>query len=66
MKEDITQKLKDEHQLILRMLVLLEKNAQATAEGRFSDYRFYLDGVDFIRNFLSLPYRAYRKLPVFA
>ena len=51
MKEDITQKLKDEHQLILRMLALLEKNALATEKGSFSDYRFYLDGVDFIRNF---------------
>ncbi|UFS71199.1 hemerythrin domain-containing protein [Geomonas sp. RF6] len=51
MKEDITQRLKDEHQLILRMLALLEKNANLTAAGKFSDYRFYLDGVDFIRNF---------------
>jgi hemerythrin-like domain-containing protein len=51
MKRDITQKLKDEHQLILRMLTLLERNAQATARGEFSDYRFYLDGVDFIRNY---------------
>jgi hemerythrin-like domain-containing protein len=51
MKEDITQRLKDEHQLILRMLALLEKNALASEEGSFSDYRFYLDGVDFIRNY---------------
>ena len=51
MKRDITQKLKDEHQLILRMLALLEKQALLTAEGSFRDYRFYLDGVDFIRNY---------------
>ena len=51
MKRDITQKLKDEHRLILRMLSLLEKKAQLTSEGSFRDYRFYLDGVDFIRNF---------------
>jgi hemerythrin-like domain-containing protein len=51
MKRDITQKLKDEHQLILRMLALLEKKALLTAEGSFHDYRFYLDGVDFIRNY---------------
>lgn len=51
MKQDITQRLKDEHQLILRMLALLEKNARKTEEGTFTDYRFYLDGVDFIRNY---------------
>jgi hemerythrin-like domain-containing protein len=51
MKTDITQRLKDEHQLILRMLALLEKNALLTEEGSFHDYRFYLDGVDFIRNY---------------
>jgi hemerythrin-like domain-containing protein len=51
MKQDITQRLKDEHQLILRMLALLEKNATLTEEGSFHDYRFYLDGVDFIRNY---------------
>jgi hemerythrin-like domain-containing protein len=51
MKQDITQRLKDEHQLILRMLTLLEKNARLTEEGSFHDYRFYLDGVDFIRNY---------------
>ncbi|HJV36835.1 hemerythrin domain-containing protein [Geomonas sp.] len=51
MKRDITQRLKDEHQLILRMLALLEENARLTEEGSFRDYRFYLDGVDFIRNY---------------
>jgi len=51
MKQDITQKLKDEHQLILRMLALLEQAANRTEAGSFRDYRFYLDGVDFIRNF---------------
>lgn len=51
MKQDITQRLKDEHQLILRMLALLEKNAQLTEQGSFTDYQFYLDGVDFIRNY---------------
>jgi hemerythrin-like domain-containing protein len=51
MKRDITQRLKDEHQLILRMLALLEKNARLTEEGSFHEYRFYLDGVDFIRNY---------------
>lgn len=51
MKRDITQRLKDEHQLILRMLALLEENAGRTEAGTFRDYQFYLDGVDFIRNY---------------
>lgn len=51
MKRDITQRLKQEHQLILRMLMLLERNTELTAAGSFRDYRFYLDGVDFIRNY---------------
>jgi hemerythrin-like domain-containing protein len=51
MKRDITQALVHEHKLILRMLAVLEKNAELTAQGRFRDYRFYLDAVDFIRNY---------------
>lgn len=51
MKRDVTQRLKDEHQLILRMLALLEKKAELTADGLFRDYSFYLEAVDFIRNF---------------
>lgn len=51
MKQDITQRLKDEHRLILRMLALLERNARRTEEGTFKNYQFYLDGVDFIRNY---------------
>lgn len=51
MKRDITQTLVREHRLILRMLAVLERNALATSAGTFSDYLFYLDGVDFIRNY---------------
>ena len=51
MKRDITRTLVREHRLILRMLAVLERNALATSAGTFSDYRFYLDGVDFIRNY---------------
>ena len=51
MRQDVTQRLKEEHQLILRMLALLERNAALTEQGSFNDYQFYLDGVDFIRNF---------------
>lgn len=51
MKTDITQTLVDEHRLILRMISLLEHNAPRTAQGAYSNWQFYLDGVDFIRNF---------------
>lgn len=51
MKTDITQALVAEHRLILRMITLLERNAVRTAAGTYSNWRFYLDGVDFIRNY---------------
>lgn len=51
MKADITLVLMDEHQLILRMIDLLERNAARTAEGSYRNWQFYLDGVDFIRSF---------------
>jgi|GEM_PF-4067445 len=66
MKRDITRALVDEHRLILRMLALLERNTPLTAAGRYTNYQFYRDAVDFIRNYLLVPYRAYRKPPVFA
>lgn len=50
-KKDITQALVTEHRLILRMITLLERNAPRTADGTYSNWQFYLDGVDFIRNF---------------
>ncbi|RII25580.1 MAG: cation-binding protein [Geobacter sp.] len=50
-KRDITTALVDEHRLILRMLTILERNASLTGEGAYTDYRFYLDAVDFIRNY---------------
>lgn len=51
MKTDITQKLVEEHRLILRMIALLEKNAPLTAEGTYGNWQFYLDGIDFIRQY---------------
>ncbi|MFZ2947887.1 MAG: hemerythrin domain-containing protein [Desulfuromonadaceae bacterium] len=50
-KKDITRALVDEHRLILRMITLLERNAARTADGSYSNWKFYLDGVDFIRNY---------------
>lgn len=51
MRRDITAALVNEHRLILRMIALLERNALLTSEGRYSSWQFYLDGVDFIRNY---------------
>jgi hemerythrin-like domain-containing protein len=51
MAKDITSTLVHEHKLILRMLDLVEKRAPLTGSGEYADYRFYLDGVDFIRNY---------------
>ncbi|MDD2582265.1 MAG: hemerythrin domain-containing protein [Desulfuromonadaceae bacterium] len=51
MKTDITSVLVEEHKLILRMIGLLEKNAPETAAGSYLNWQFYLDGVDFIRNY---------------
>jgi hemerythrin-like domain-containing protein len=51
MKKDITNALVEEHRLIKRMLALIERFAPRTADGTFTDWQFYLDGVDFIRNY---------------
>ena len=51
MKTDITHLLVEEHKLILRMISLLEKNAPLTAQGAYLNWQFYLEGVDFIRNY---------------
>ena len=51
MKTDITQTLIDEHRMILRVIALLEKNAPKTAEGNYLNWQFYLDGIDFIRQY---------------
>ena len=51
MKTDITKALVDEHRLILRMIALLERNAPKTAEGSYLNWQFYLDGIDFIRQY---------------
>ncbi|MCM2358706.1 MAG: hemerythrin domain-containing protein [Geobacteraceae bacterium] len=51
MKLDITGALVHEHRLILRMLAVLEQRAELTARGEYDNYRFYLEAVDFIRNY---------------
>ena len=51
MAENVTQVMKDEHQLILRMITLVEKNTALLEAGQFRNWQFYLDAVDFIRNY---------------
>ncbi len=51
MKTDVTQVMVAEHQLILRMIALVEKNTERTLQGRFRNWQFFLDAVDFIRNY---------------
>lgn len=51
MKTDVTRIMRDEHQLILRMIALVEQNSAFLEQGSFRDWRFFLDAVDFIRNF---------------
>ncbi|MDO3378913.1 hemerythrin domain-containing protein [Geoalkalibacter halelectricus] len=48
---DVTQVMVEEHKLILRMIALLENNVEKMEAGRFRDWRFFLDAVDFIRNY---------------
>lgn len=58
MKTDITQVMVEEHRLILRMIGLLEKNARETAAGRYRNWQFYLDGIDFIRTYADRYHHA--------
>lgn len=51
MKTDVTQVMVDEHQLILRMIALVEQNTALLEQGKFRHWQFYLDAVDFIRNY---------------
>jgi hemerythrin-like domain-containing protein len=51
MKTDVTKVMVDEHQLILRMIALVEQNTALLEQGRFRNWQFYLDAVDFIRNY---------------
>jgi len=50
-KSDVTAVMVEEHRLILRMIALVERNAARLEAGSFRDWRFFLDAVDFIRNY---------------
>jgi len=51
MKANVTQVMSEEHQLILRMISLVEKNTALMEQGKFRNWQFFLDAVDFIRNY---------------
>lgn len=51
-KTNVTAVMVEEHQLILRMIALVEKSATLAEAGKFSDWNFILDGaVPFIREY---------------
>jgi len=66
MKADITRALVEEHRLILRMITLLERNAHRTAAGDYTNWQFYLDGVDFIRTYADRFHHAKEEDVLFA
>ena len=51
MRTNVTKVMVDEHKLILRMIALVEKNTELLEQGKFRNWQFYLDAVDFIRNY---------------
>ncbi len=51
MKTNVTRVMTEEHQLILRMISLVEKNTTLMEQGQFRNWQFFLDAVDFIRNY---------------
>ena len=66
MKSNVTQVLMDEHQLILRMIALVEQKVAALEQGRFDNWQFFLDGVDFIRNYADRFHHAKEEDVLFA
>jgi hemerythrin-like domain-containing protein len=51
MKTNVTRVMTEEHQLILRMISLVEQNTALMEQGQFRNWQFFLDAVDFIRNY---------------
>jgi hemerythrin-like domain-containing protein len=65
MKTNVTLVLVEEHQLILRMIALVEQNAARMEQGRFRDWQFFLDAVDFIRNYADRYHHAKEEAVLF-
>ena len=66
MKTDVTQVMVEEHKLILRMIGLVERNTALMEAGRFRDWQFFLDAVDFIRSFADRFHHAKEEDVLFA
>lgn len=66
MKTDITAVMVEEHKLILRMIALVEANVARMEAGRFRDWRFFFDAVDFIRNYADRFHHAKEEDVLFA
>jgi hemerythrin-like domain-containing protein len=58
MKTDITHVLMEEHQLILRMISLLERNSTRLEQGNSTEWKFFADALDFIRTFADCYHHA--------
>lgn len=66
MKTNVTQLMVAEHQLILRMITLVEKNTALMEQGQFRDWQFFLAAVDFIRNYADRFHHAKEEDVLFA
>jgi hemerythrin-like domain-containing protein len=49
--KNVTEVMVDEHRLILRMVALLDEKTRLLGEGKFDDWNFFLEAVDFIRQY---------------
>jgi hemerythrin-like domain-containing protein len=65
-KTNVTQVMMEEHQLILRMIALVEQKVAALEQGHFHNWQFFLDGVDFIRNYADRFHHAKEEAVLFA
>ncbi len=65
MKTDVTKIMVDEHCLILRMITLLEKNTALMEQGRFRNWTFFIDAIDFIRNYADRFHHAKEEAVLF-
>lgn len=65
MKTDVTRVMMDEHQLILRMIALVEQNTALLERGEFNNWQFFLDAVDFIRNYADRFHHAKEEAVLF-
>ena len=47
---NVTQAMREEHRLLLRMVSLVERNTALLESGKFRNWQFYLDAAEFIRH----------------